>query len=145
VTSTGDQAAPKQHNGKSELSSRYATNDMMLPLQEQDMKNQTQGACCLGVDSGSGVFRVAERPFSRGRQTRLASEQSTHKTKGAMNREIKSYKPVFVINDDTPKVKKLDLQITVTDRDLGNEVKKVFDLARIAGQELDIVFSHATS
>ena len=62
-----------------------------------------------------------------------------------MNGEIKSYKPVFVINDDTPKVKKLDLRITVTDRDLGNEVKKVFDLARIAGQELDIIFSHATS
>jgi hypothetical protein len=62
-----------------------------------------------------------------------------------MNGAIKSYKPVFVINDDTPKVKKLDLQITVTDRDLGNEVKKVFDLARIAGQELDIVFSHETA
>ena len=62
-----------------------------------------------------------------------------------MNGAIKSYKPVFVINDDTPKVKKLDLRLTITDRDLGNEVRKVFDLARIAGQELDIIFSHATS
>jgi hypothetical protein len=65
-----------------------------------------------------------------------------------MNGEIKShrsYKPVFVINDDAPKVKKLDLWFAVSDRDLGCEVKKAFDLARIAGQELDIVFSNATS
>jgi hypothetical protein len=59
--------------------------------------------------------------------------------------EIKSYKPVFVINEDAPKVKKLDLRFAVSDRDLGNEVRKAFDLARIAGQELDIIFSHATS
>ena len=62
-----------------------------------------------------------------------------------MNEEIKSYKPVFVIHDDTPKVKKFDLRLTVTNKDLRNEVKKAFDLARIAGQELDIIFSQATS
>jgi hypothetical protein len=118
---------------------------MMLPLQEQEMKNQTQGVCCLGVDSGSGVFRAAETPFSRRRQTRLAGEQSTHKTKGAMKGNIKSYKAEYVINDDAPKVKKLDLRLIITDRDLGSEVRKVFDLARIAGQELDIIFSHAIS
>ena len=62
-----------------------------------------------------------------------------------MNGEIKSYKPVFVIHDDAPKVKTLDLRLTVTERDLGSEVKKAFDLAKIAGQELDLIFSHATS
>jgi len=97
------------------------------------------------VDSGSGVFRAAARPFSRGRQTRRAGEPSTYKTKGAMKGDIKSYKAEYVINDDAPKVKKLDLRLTVTDRDLGSEVRKVFDLARIAGQELDIIFSQATS
>jgi hypothetical protein len=61
--------------------------------------------------------------------------------------EIKSYKPVFVINndDDTPKAKTLDLRLTVTNKDLRDEVKKAFDLARIAGQELDIIFSQAIS
>ncbi len=62
-----------------------------------------------------------------------------------MNGTTKSYKPVFVINDDAPKVKKCDLRFTVTDNDLGSEVRKAFDLARVAGQELDIIFSHATS
>jgi len=62
-----------------------------------------------------------------------------------MKGDIKSYKAEYVINDDAPKVKKLDLRLTVTDRDLGSEVRKVFDLARIAGQELDIIFSQATS
>ena len=62
-----------------------------------------------------------------------------------MNGEIKSYKPVFVIHDDTPKVKKFDLRLAVTNKDLRDNVKKAFDLARTAGQELDIIFSQATS
>ena len=62
-----------------------------------------------------------------------------------MNGEIKSYKPVFVINDDTPKVKKFGLRLIVTNKDPRDEVKKAFDMARIAGQELDIIFSQATS
>ena len=66
-------------------------------------------------------------------------------TMTTMNEEIKSYKPVFVIRDDTPKVKKFDLRLAVTNKDLRDDVKKAFDLARIAGQELDIVFSQATS
>lgn len=66
--------------------------------------------------------------------------------KTTMNEEIKSYKPVFVINNDnTPKVKKFDLRLAVTNKDLRDDVKKAFDLARIAGQELDIIFSQATS
>ena len=63
-----------------------------------------------------------------------------------MNGDIKSYKAEFVINDNAPKVKKLDLRLAITDRDLGDEVRKAFELARIAGQELDLlIFSHATS
>jgi len=66
---------------------------------------------------------------------------------GEMNGEIKSYKPVFVINnnDHTPKVKKLDLRLSVTSKNLRDEVKRAFDLARTAGQELDIIFSQAIS
>jgi hypothetical protein len=68
------------------------------------------------------------------------------RNKTTMNEEIKSYKPVFVINSDNkPKVKKFDLRLAVTNKDLRDKVQKAFDLARIAGQELDIVFSQATS
>jgi hypothetical protein len=62
-----------------------------------------------------------------------------------MNGESKSYKPAFVIHDDTPKVKKIDLRMGVTNKNLRGDVKKAFDLARIAGHELDIIFSQATS
>jgi len=82
--------------------------------------------------------------------TKTAGRQKTNKKKTTMTTvtsEIKSYKPVFVINndDDTPKAKTLDLRLTVTNKDLRHEVKKAFDLARIAGQELDIIFSQAIS
>ena len=62
-----------------------------------------------------------------------------------MNEEIKFYKPEFAIKNNAPKVKKLGLRLTVTDNDLKDEVKRAFDLAKIAGQELDLVFTHATS
>ncbi|MGD0743867.1 MAG: hypothetical protein ABSA45_01820 [Verrucomicrobiota bacterium] len=62
-----------------------------------------------------------------------------------MNEEHKFYKPEFVIKNDTPRVKKLGLRLTVTDNDLKDEVKKAFDLAKIAGQELDLVFTHSMS
>ena len=72
-------------------------------------------------------------------------KETTMTTMTNMNGDIKSYKAEFVINDDAPKVKKIDLRLAITDRDLGDEVRKAFELARIAGQELDLFFSHATS
>lgn len=62
-----------------------------------------------------------------------------------MNANTKSYKPIFVINDKTRKVKTLDLRLAVNGRNLGKEVKKAFEMAKSAGQELDLVFSHADS
>lgn len=135
----------KRHNGELELNSMDETNDKMPPLPEQKAPNQTQVVCQLGVDSVSGAFRDAVKPFSGARQTRLAGERLTHKTKRAMKGDIKFYKAEYTINDDAPRIKKLNLRLAVTDCDLGNEVRKAFELARIAGQELDLFFSHATS
>ena len=79
------------------------------------------------------------------RSKKNAAMNEEKMTRTTMNEEIKSYKPVFVIHDDTPKVKKFDLRLDVTNKDLRDQVKKAFDLARIAGHELDIIFSQATS
>jgi hypothetical protein len=46
---------------------------------------------------------------------------------------------------DAPKTKKLDMRLTVTKQDLGNEVKRVFDLAKSSGQDLNLTFYHGTS
>ena len=40
------------------------------------------------------------------------------------------------------KIKKLVLQVSIGDRNLANEVKKAFDLAKSSGLELDLTFSH---
>jgi hypothetical protein len=58
-----------------------------------------------------------------------------------MNRKIKSYNAEYLINNDVSKVKTLDMRLAVTDRDLGEEIKKVFELAKSSGQELNLTFS----
>jgi hypothetical protein len=44
--------------------------------------------------------------------------------------------------DNTPKVKTLDLQLSISNPDLGVEVRKAFFLAKSSGQELNLSFSH---
>jgi hypothetical protein len=83
-------------------------------------------------------FKVTRPMVEQGKETTMT-------TMTTMNGDIKSYKAEFVINDDAPKVKTLDLRLAVTKRDLGNKVKRAFELAKIAGQEFDLIFSHATS
>ena len=41
-----------------------------------------------------------------------------------MNRKIKSYNAEYVIDNNLPKVRTLDMRLAVTDRDLGEEIKK---------------------
>jgi len=43
-----------------------------------------------------------------------------------------------------PRVKTLDLWLTVTDRDLEKKVKRAFALAKSGGRELDLTFSPGT-
>jgi hypothetical protein len=67
--------------------------------------------------------------------------QTKTTTENTMNEENKSYKAAFVIDDKKPKVKTLGLRLTVTDSNLMDEVKEAFNLAKTAGQELDLMFS----
>jgi hypothetical protein len=45
-------------------------------------------------------------------------------------------------NQNAPKAKTLDLQLSILHADLGMEVKKAFNLAKSSGQELNLSFSH---
>ena len=60
-----------------------------------------------------------------------------------MNTEIKSPK-----SDAPPpsaaKIKTLNLELAVSERDLQNEIKNIFDLAKSAGQELNLTFSYGS-
>ena len=62
-----------------------------------------------------------------------------------MNKKNKSYNAEYLINNDMQKVKTLDVQLAVTDRDLGEEIKRVFELAKSSGQELNLTFSCETT
>lgn len=42
----------------------------------------------------------------------------------------------------SPKIKKIALAIEVGHSNLAHEVKRMFDLAKSSGQELDLTFSH---
>jgi hypothetical protein len=61
-----------------------------------------------------------------------------------MNREIKS-------RPDTKKVNRVlvidtgDLRLTKSDSDLAGQIKRAFDLAKSAGQELDLIFKAETA
>jgi len=61
-----------------------------------------------------------------------------------MNKKVKSYNAEYEISNDTPKVKTLDMRLAVTDRDLGEEIRRVFELAKGSGQELNLTFSCET-
>jgi hypothetical protein len=61
-----------------------------------------------------------------------------------MNATIRSY-GVEAADNGTPRTKTLDLWFTVTDQHLEDKVKRAFDLAKTAGQELDVTFSLKTS
>ena len=62
-----------------------------------------------------------------------------------MNRKIKFYNAEYVINNNLPKVRTLDMRLAVTDRDLGEEIKRIFELAKSSGQELNLTFSCETT
>ena len=71
--------------------------------------------------------------------------QKNKKIGKTMSRKIKSYNAEYLINNDMPKVRTLDMRLAVTDRDLGEEIRRVFALAKSSGQELNLTFSCETS
>jgi len=54
-------------------------------------------------------------------------------------------KSEFALKDKTPVTKQIGLKLAINDEQLGTKVRKAFDLARIAGQELNSTFSHVAS
>jgi hypothetical protein len=68
-------------------------------------------------------------------------KRKNKKNRKTMNRKIKSYNAEYLINNDVSKVKTLDMRLAVTDRDLGEEIRRVFELAKSSGQELNLTFS----
>ena len=61
-----------------------------------------------------------------------------------MNSEMKSFRSRRAAKE-MPKIKTLDLRLAITEGDLGSEVKRAFDLAKSAGQELNLFFSRAAN
>jgi len=60
-----------------------------------------------------------------------------------MKNEAKIYRVKHDLKDAT-KIRTLDMRLSITNPDLGVEVKKAFDLAKSSGQELNLSFSGAT-
>lgn len=60
-----------------------------------------------------------------------------------MKTAMKFYRTDHAVNYAT-KVKSLDVRLPVTDKDLGVEVRKAFDLAKSSGRELTVYFSGTT-
>ena len=61
--------------------------------------------------------------------------------KATMKNEMKfqKSKPAIRIG---PKIKTLDVRISIANHDLQDEVRRAFDLAKSSGQELNLSFSH---
>ena len=57
-----------------------------------------------------------------------------------MKAKNNSYEPQYAVKD-APKTKTVGLQFGVTDRNLEAKIKRVFDLAKSGGRELDLTFS----
>ena len=57
-----------------------------------------------------------------------------------MKPKFKAYKPQYVLKDE-PRVKTLDMSFSVTDVNLTEKIRRAFELAKVAGHELDLTFS----
>ncbi len=60
-----------------------------------------------------------------------------------MNRQTKSHRTEEDLNPGM-KIKTLAVQLTIGDTNLANEIKRVFDLAKSSGHELDLTFNPGT-
>jgi len=60
-----------------------------------------------------------------------------------MNRQTKSRRAEEDLNPGM-KIKTLAVQLTIGEANLASEIKRVFDLAKSSGQELDLTFNPRT-
>jgi hypothetical protein len=84
-----------------------------------------------------------EKPALSWSQTNLAGNEPSPKGKVFMNGKNKRNMPQFAIKD-APKIKTLDLQLAISNPDLGNEIARAFLLAKSSSHELNVFFNHAT-
>jgi hypothetical protein len=95
-----------------------------------------------GAASRSAAGKQARASFPV--ETTIGRQKN--KTNGkTMSKQIKSYNAEYLIKNDMPKVRTLNMQLAVTDRDLGEEIRRVFELEKSSGQELNLTFSCETS
>jgi hypothetical protein len=117
----------------------------MNSLHELKIKGQSAESRLAGNDTDSAAYHLRGRPIFLRSQLQPPDKAAADRKKTATNGETKPYKAAFAIAEDTPRIKTLDLRMITADGDLGSEIKKAFELAKIAGQELNLVFSHTTS
>jgi hypothetical protein len=116
----------------------------MNSLHEPKIKGQPGEDRLAATDSDSAVYRLRGRPIFLRNQSQPPGKDAAGKRKPNTNGDVKSYKAAYAIAEDLPKFKTLDLRMATADCDLGCEVKKAFELAKIAGQELNLDFRHTT-
>ena len=116
----------------------------MNSLQELKVKGQPGESRAAGTDSDSAAYHLRGRPIFLRSQLQPPDKDAAARKKTNTNGETKPYKAAYAIAEDVPRIKTLDLRMTTADGDLGSEIKKAFELAKIAGQELNLVFSHTT-
>jgi len=117
---------------------------LMNLLHEPKTKTLPEATRLVGTDFSSAAHPADGKPLLLRNQIRPPDKDQAGKRKPTAHREVKSYKAIYAIDEDLPKIKTLDLRLTNTDGDLGSEIKKAFELAKIAGQELNLVFSQTT-
>jgi hypothetical protein len=76
-------------------------------------------------------------------QNNPAIKEQPTKGKVFMNAKNKRHAPQFTIKD-APKIKTLDLQLAVSNPDLGAEITRAFLLAKSSSHELNVFFNQAT-
>jgi hypothetical protein len=74
---------------------------------------------------------------------RAKGEKPTVAENAIMKTGMKLYKSKHD-SKDAPKVKTLAMQLSITNHDLGVEVRRAFNLAKSSGQELNLSFSRGT-
>ena len=115
----------------------------MNSLHEPKKKSRSEEAWPAEVDPNTAAYHIRGRPIFLPSQLQPPDKDAGKRTTPT-NGEAKSYKASFAIAEDAPKIRTLDLRLAAADSDLGNKIKKAFELAKSAGQELNLEFSHTT-
>jgi hypothetical protein len=87
---------------------------------------------------------IIGKPARSWSQTSVAGDEPSPKGKVPVNGKNKRHTPQFAIKD-APKIKTLDLQLAVSNPELGEEIARAFLLAKSSSQELNVYFNPLTN